>query len=97
MNEQPFSPGDTVYLLESMRFVRKCRVIRADGEFCVIRFEDSGGGIRTLTRRLYATQTAAEAALAAFKITLTPPKPTPAPPACNSGSTFLAIRDSCKF
>ena len=38
-----------------MRWLRKAKVLRADGDNCVIRFTDNGG-IRTRMNKLYATE-----------------------------------------
>ena len=54
-----YEVGDTVFFLESNRFVRKATVTKRSGDFYTLRFED-GGGIRLRENRLYATQEAAE-------------------------------------
>jgi hypothetical protein len=55
--------GDTAFIVESNRIIREVEVIRCSGGFCMIRFKDSGGGIRVRTSRLYVTREEAEASL----------------------------------
>ena len=77
MAEQTFLVGDTVYFAESMRWLREAKVLRVDGDNCVIRFTDNGGGIRTRMNKLYATEKEAQAAMAAAskaRSALEPPK-----------------------
>ena len=65
MDDKTFLVGDTVYFAESMRWLREAKVLRVDGDNCVIRFTDNGGGIRTRLNKLYATEKEAQAAMAA--------------------------------
>ena len=77
MDDKTFLVGDTVYFAESMRWLREAKVLRVDGDNCVIRFTDNGGGIRTRMNRLYATEKEAQAAMAAAgkaRAALDPPK-----------------------
>ena len=77
MDDKTFLAGDTVYFAESMRWLREAKVLRVDGDNCVIRFTDNGGGIRTRMNRLYATEKEAQAAMAAAskaRAALEPPK-----------------------
>ena len=71
MDDKTFLVGDTVYFAESMRWLREAKVLRVDGDNCVIRFTDNGGGIRTRINKLYATEKEAQAAMAL------PAKPAP--------------------
>ena len=76
MAEQTFLVGDTVYFAESMRWLRETKVLRVDGDNCVIRFTDNGG-IRTRMSKLYATEKEAKTAMAAAdkaRTALDPPK-----------------------
>ena len=59
-----------------MRWLRKAKVLRVDGDNCVIRFTDNGG-IRTRMNKLYATEKEAQAAMAAAskaRAALEPPR-----------------------
>ena len=98
MADKTFSKGDTVYFLESTRWLREAKVLRVDGDCCVIRFTDNGGGIRTRLNRLFATQEEAEAEIAAAEAArsaLTPPKkenpPEPLHPLQHSQLYYLQL------
>lgn len=55
-----YKPGDTVFFIESNRFIREATVMKKSGDFYTLRFAD-GGGIRLRENRLFATrQEAAE-------------------------------------
>ena len=64
---QKFESGDVVYFIASSIFVRKATVIRATKDFCTIKFEDTGGGIRVRNTKLYKTKEEAEAIVAMKK------------------------------
>lgn len=61
---EQFQPGDVVYFISSTIFVRKATVIRATRDFCTIKFEETGGGIRVRNSKLYKTKEEAEAIVA---------------------------------
>ncbi len=48
-----FSVGDTVYFVANSRFVCKATVIRYNGVFYTIKFEDTGGGTRVRVSKLF--------------------------------------------
>lgn len=51
--------GDTVFFIESNRFIREAMVMKKSGDFYTLRFAD-GGGIRLRENRLFATKPEAE-------------------------------------
>lgn len=53
-----YKPGDTVYIIESVRFIRKCVVLKYSGGLYTLRFPDSGGGIKLRENRLFPTEEA---------------------------------------
>ena len=55
-----FNQGDTVYIVESNRFVREAEVKSFAGGLYLIRFKNSGGGIKVKEHRLYASKEEAE-------------------------------------
>ncbi len=57
----PIRVNQTVYLVESCRFIREAQVRRRSGGLYTVRFTDSGGGIRVRGDRLFPTRAAAEA------------------------------------
>lgn len=57
-----YKVGDTAYLLESNRTVRKVQIMRFSGGMYLVKFEN-GGGIRVKEHRLYDTEEAATASL----------------------------------
>lgn len=54
-----FVTGDIAFLLESNRIIRKVIIVKAEGEFCLVRFTDTDGGIRVRRSRLYKDEKAA--------------------------------------
>lgn len=55
-----FNQGDTVYIVESNRFVREAEVKSFAGGLYLIWFKNSGGGIKVKEHRLYASKEEAE-------------------------------------
>lgn len=55
-----FKAGDTAYLIESNRIIREITIVKFAGGFYLIRFKDSGGGIKVRENRLYASKKEAE-------------------------------------
>lgn len=49
-------PGDTAFIIESNRIIRKVEIVRNTGGFYLIRFKDSGGGIKVRENRLFPTR-----------------------------------------
>ena len=47
-------PGDTVWILESNKNIRKCKFVRTNGNLSIIKFEN-GGGIQVPTKRLFSS------------------------------------------
>ena len=52
--------GDTAYIVESNRYVRKVAIRRCSGGMFLVRFTDTGGGIQVKAHRLFATREEAE-------------------------------------
>lgn len=48
-----------MYMVVSGLFIKQVTVVKEEGEFCLVRFED-GGGIRIRRSRLYETKEEAE-------------------------------------
>ena len=63
VNEILYKVGDTAYIVESSFMVRKAQIHNISGEFCTLRFADTGGGIRIRLNRLFPTEEAAKATL----------------------------------
>lgn len=53
-------PGDTAFIIESNRIIREVEIVRNTGGFYLIRFRDSGGGIKVRENRLFPTREEAE-------------------------------------
>lgn len=60
--EGNYKVGDTVYIIESNRIIRKCTVGRVVGGIYLIRFEE-GGAIQVKRHRLFDSREAAEESL----------------------------------
>lgn len=60
--EVNYKVGDTTYIIESNRLVRKCTVGRISGGIYLIRFEE-GGAIQVKKHRLYSSREEAESTL----------------------------------
>ena len=60
---QRFKPGDTAYIVENTRFVRKGTIIKKFGELYVFRFSDSFGGIKVRESRLFQSKEEADASI----------------------------------
>ncbi len=58
-----YKPGDLAYIVESNRFIREVQVRSAAGGMYVIRFTDTGGGIKVKESRLFPTKADAERSL----------------------------------
>lgn len=53
--------GDTVFIVESNRFIREAEVRSCAGGMYLVKFKDSGGGIKLKEHRLFASKEDAEA------------------------------------
>lgn len=53
-------PGDAAFIIESNRIIREVEIVRNTGGFYLIRFKDSGGGIKVRENRLFPTREEAE-------------------------------------
>ncbi len=58
-----YKPGDLAYIIESNRFIREVQVRSAAGGMYVIRFTDTGGGIKVKESRLFPSKEDAERSL----------------------------------
>ena len=58
-----FKAGDTVFIVESNRFIREAKVRSCTGGIYLIKFKDNGGGIKLKEHRLFATKEEAEASI----------------------------------
>ena len=58
-----YNPGDIAFIVESSRFIREVKVLKAAGGFATLRFTDSDGGIKLRESRLFPTKEDAEASL----------------------------------
>ncbi len=52
--------GDTAYLVESNRIVREVTIVNVNGGLYLIRFKDTGGGIKVKGHRLFTSKEEAE-------------------------------------
>ena len=48
--------GDTAFIIESNRIIREVEIVRNTEGFYLIRFKDSGGGIKVRENRLFLTK-----------------------------------------
>lgn len=55
--------GDTAFIVESNRIVREVEIKSVAGGMYLIRFKDSGGGIKVKEHRLFATREDAESSI----------------------------------
>lgn len=53
--------GDTAFIVESNRFIREVEIKSCAGGMYLIKFKDSGGGIKVKKHRLFSTKEEAEA------------------------------------
>ena len=51
-----FKTGDTVFIVESNRFIREAEVKSCAGGMYLVKFKDNGGGIKLKEHRLFATK-----------------------------------------
>ena len=55
--------GDTAYIVESNRLIREVEIKSWAGGMYLIRFKDSGGGLKVKEHRLFATKEEAESSI----------------------------------
>ena len=65
---EKFSTGQTAWIIESAYKLREVTVLKVSGNLATIRFNDTGGGIRIPSSRLYDTKENAEYALKQHKL-----------------------------
>ena len=58
-----FKAGDTVFIVESNRFIREAEVRSCSGGMYLVKFKDNGGGIKLKEHRLFASKEDAEASI----------------------------------
>lgn len=58
-----FKVGDTVFIVESNRFIREAEVRTCSGGLYLVKFKDNGGGIKLKEHRLFPTKEEAEASI----------------------------------
>ncbi len=51
-----FEEGDTAWIVESNRFIRKVYIVRPTAGFYIVKFADSDGAIQVRGSRLFATE-----------------------------------------
>ena len=60
---QKYKVGDTAYIVESNRFVREVMITKCIAGSYIIKFVDSGGGIRVHESRLFSSEDEAKASI----------------------------------
>ena len=55
--------GDTAFIVESNRFIREVEIKSCAGGMYLIKFKDSGGGIKVKEHRLFLSKEEAELSL----------------------------------
>ena len=58
-----FRAGDTVFIVESNRFIREAEVRSCSGGMYLVKFKDNGGGIKLKEHRLFVSKEDAEASI----------------------------------
>jgi hypothetical protein len=48
-----YKPGDTVYIVSSVNWIKESKVLKYSGGFYTIKFTDTGGGIKLRESRLF--------------------------------------------
>lgn len=62
-----FKAGDKAFIVESNRFIREVEIRSTAGGMYLIKFTDTGGGIKVKESRLFATREDAEKSLPGYK------------------------------
>ena len=60
MMANKYQPGDTVYIVSSVRWIKEAKVLKYAGGFYTLKFTDTGGGIKVRESRLFPTEEAAK-------------------------------------
>lgn len=55
-----FKEGTSAFIVESNRLIREVTIKRRSGDFYIVKFADSNGGIQLRGNRLFATREDAE-------------------------------------
>ena len=55
-----YKPGDTVYIVSSVRWIKEAKVLKYAGGFYTLKFTDTGGGIKVRESRIFLTKEDAE-------------------------------------
>ena len=58
-----FKEGQVAYIVESNRLIKEVSIVKRMGDFYIVRFANSGGGIRIRGSRLFVTKEEAEKTL----------------------------------
>ena len=58
-----FRAGDTVFIVESNRFIREAEVRSCSGGMYLVKFKDNSGGIKLKEHRLFVSKEDAEASI----------------------------------
>ncbi len=58
-----FKAGDTVFIVESNRFIREAEIRSYSGGMYLLKFKDNGGGIKLKEHRLFSSKEEAEASI----------------------------------
>ena len=61
-----FQEGQTVYIIQSNKWVREAIVLKYSSGFYTLKFSDSDGGIRLRESRLYASKEEVKAVIEAI-------------------------------
>ena len=59
-SDMVFKEGQVAYIVESNRLIKEVSIVKRMGDFYIVRFANSGGGIRIRGSRLFATMDQAE-------------------------------------
>ena len=51
-----YKPGDTVYIVSSVNWIKEAKVLKYSGGFYTLQFTDTGGGIKLRESRLFPTE-----------------------------------------
>ena len=62
-----FKPGDKAFIVESNRFLREVEIRSTAGGMYLIKFVDTGGGIKVKESRLFAAREDGEKSLSGYQ------------------------------
>ena len=51
-----YKPGDIVYIVSSVKWIKEAKVLKYSGGFYTIQFTDTGGGIKLRESRRFPTE-----------------------------------------